>query len=106
MLGNVWEWTWDWYGTYPGPVTDPLGASSGSNRVYRGGSWNNNAQNARAAIRNNNDPSNRNNDLGFRLCSTEGARESPEWAGVGASTDSARVSVLRPFAASPGSGRA
>ena len=35
-------------------------------RVNRGGSWNNDADNARAAIRNENDPSNRNDNLGFR----------------------------------------
>ncbi|MCA0235367.1 MAG: SUMF1/EgtB/PvdO family nonheme iron enzyme [Bacteroidetes bacterium] len=39
----------------------------GSNRVLRGGSWNNNAQNCRSVNRNNNDPSNRNNNIGFRL---------------------------------------
>jgi formylglycine-generating enzyme required for sulfatase activity len=35
--------------------------------VNRGGSWNNNAKNCRAANRNNNNPDNRNNNLGFRL---------------------------------------
>lgn len=39
----------------------------GSNRVLRGGSWNNNASNCRVANRNNNSPSNRNNNNGFRL---------------------------------------
>jgi len=39
----------------------------GSNRVNRGGSWNNNARNCRSANRNNNAPGNRNNNLGFRL---------------------------------------
>jgi hypothetical protein len=39
----------------------------GSNRVIRGGSWNNNARNLRCANRSNNGPSNRNNNLGFRL---------------------------------------
>ena len=39
-----------------------------SNRVNRGGSWNNNADNCRSAYRNRNDPSNRNNNLGFRVC--------------------------------------
>lgn len=42
--------------------------TSGSNRVKRGGSWNNNAQNCRSANRNNNTPSNTNNNNGFRLC--------------------------------------
>jgi hypothetical protein len=35
--------------------------------VLRGGSWNNNAINARAAYRNNNRPDNTNNNIGFRL---------------------------------------
>ncbi|NJN33350.1 MAG: SUMF1/EgtB/PvdO family nonheme iron enzyme [Saprospiraceae bacterium] len=39
----------------------------GSNRVNRGGSWNNNPQNCRTTNRNNNLPTNRNNNLGFRL---------------------------------------
>lgn len=39
----------------------------GSNRVLRGGSWNNNASNCRVSNRNNNTPSNRNNNNGFRL---------------------------------------
>jgi hypothetical protein len=33
----------------------------------RGGSWNNNQNNARAAYRNNNHPANRNNNNGFRV---------------------------------------
>lgn len=40
MSGNVGEWCWDIYGTYPGgSQTDPHGATSGSSRVRRGGSW-------------------------------------------------------------------
>lgn len=46
------------------------GASSGSNRVQRGGSWNNDNNNARSSNRNNNNPSNRNDNYGFRLSST------------------------------------
>ena len=40
---------------------------SGSNRVKRGGSWNNNANNLQVGNRNNNNPNNENNNLGFRL---------------------------------------
>jgi hypothetical protein len=36
------------------------------NKVVRGGSWNNNWNNVRAANRNNNTPSNSNNNIGFR----------------------------------------
>jgi formylglycine-generating enzyme required for sulfatase activity len=35
--------------------------------VKRGGSWNNDGQNLRSAQRNNDNPSNRNNNIGFRL---------------------------------------
>jgi formylglycine-generating enzyme required for sulfatase activity len=67
MLGNVLEWTWDGYGTYPGTVTDPLGAATGSGRVGRGGSWNSVAGSARAARRLLGDPDDRGNNVGFRL---------------------------------------
>ncbi|MFA5509661.1 MAG: SUMF1/EgtB/PvdO family nonheme iron enzyme [Candidatus Cloacimonadaceae bacterium] len=40
MSGNVWEWCWDIYNSYPGDdQTDPHGATSGSDRVRRGGGW-------------------------------------------------------------------
>lgn len=40
MTGNVMEWCWDWYGDYSTSLqTNPTGASSGSERVSRGGSW-------------------------------------------------------------------
>ena len=42
-----------------------------ANRVIRGGSWNNNPANLRVANRNNNDPSNRNNNVGFRPTNTD-----------------------------------
>ncbi|MDP6358323.1 MAG: SUMF1/EgtB/PvdO family nonheme iron enzyme [Planctomycetota bacterium] len=37
-------------------------------RVLRGGSFANNSQNVRCANRNRNEPDNRNNNIGFRLC--------------------------------------
>ncbi len=36
--------------------------------MLRGGSWNNNPRNLRAANRNHNAPGNRNNNIGFRVC--------------------------------------
>ena len=71
MLGNVWEWTGDWYGKYPsGPVTDPQGPQSGSNRVIRGGGWSHAGRVVRSACRTGNSHGRR-SDLGFRLVRTE-----------------------------------
>jgi len=53
MSGNVWEWVWDWHGPYPSVAqTDPAGASSGSDRMIRGGCWSSSAFLARSAQRN------------------------------------------------------
>jgi hypothetical protein len=47
--------------------------------VLRGGSWNNNQNNARCANRNNNHPDNRNNNIGFRV--VVGSHNFPQPAG-------------------------
>ena len=70
MLGNVYEWTGDWYGTYPGTVIDPLGPATGSSRVPRGGSFATDARNARAANRYVLTPDFRTYWLGLRLART------------------------------------
>jgi formylglycine-generating enzyme required for sulfatase activity len=72
MTGNVWEWTWDWYGAYSsGTQVDPQGAGSGSGRVYRGGGWYVSAAGARVAYRGRYGPANRSYYLGFRLARSD-----------------------------------
>jgi formylglycine-generating enzyme required for sulfatase activity len=39
MSGNMWEWCWDWDGSYPSGTSNPTGPSSGSGRMRRGGCW-------------------------------------------------------------------
>ena len=67
MSGNVWEWVWDIYGEYPsGAQTDPHGATSGSNRVGRGGSWGNDAAYCTVSSRYNLNATSGYNFMGFR----------------------------------------
>ena len=69
MAGNVFQYCWDWYGSYEtGTPTDPRGVSSGSYRVNRGGSWDNGADVCRIAFRNGDPPASTNgNYIGFRV---------------------------------------
>jgi len=67
MSGNVWEWCWDIYGSYPsGAQTDPHGASSGSYRVERGGSWGSSASDCTVSNRVNRVATTSGSSLGFR----------------------------------------
>ena len=65
MSGNVWEWAWDWYASYGGDVSDPVGPVSGSKHILRGGNWGNLAKNCRSARRY--EGSSGSSNTGFRL---------------------------------------
>lgn len=69
MAGNVREWVSDWYsGLYyaTSPAANPQGPTSGTARVLRGGAWDSELSEIRAAARFSFGPTNRQNFIGFR----------------------------------------
>ena len=69
MLGNVWEWTADWFDKnyyLHSEGRDPRGPSSGSLRALRGGAWDDDARNIRLSNRYSLAPGSRNFYAGFR----------------------------------------
>ena len=69
MAGNVFEWVADWYDEDAYSLSlgsNPVGPSSGSDRVFRGGSWQYTASSIRSANRGRQDPLYTYHFLGFR----------------------------------------
>ena len=70
MSGNLWEWIRDkWHNNYDRAPSDgsPWEEGDESNRVYRGGGWDFYPFDCRVALRSFDAPSDRNQNIGFRL---------------------------------------
>ena len=68
MTGNVWEWVQDWYARYSAEAQiDPTGPETGTQRVFRGGSWYSSARYSRVSYRDVENMTNSYNRLGLRL---------------------------------------
>ena len=68
MLGNVSEWTNDWYGTYSsGAQVNPTGPATGTQRVIRGGAWTPGAAYVRSSDRDDVPAANVDVVIGFRV---------------------------------------
>jgi formylglycine-generating enzyme required for sulfatase activity/serine/threonine protein kinase len=81
VVGNVWEWSGDWYAPYgAGAANDPTGPAGGTDRVIRGGAWNGSDVGwVRPTYRFKSPPGLRSHGIGFRCAKTpaKGASTTP-----------------------------
>ena len=75
IVGNVWEWVSDWYGSEyygGGDMNDPRGPEIGSMRIVRGGSWvNEDSLMLRCGYRHKVPPDTYAYSIGFRIVCTD-----------------------------------
>ncbi len=69
MSGNVFEWCWDWFGSYPKMgVKNYAGPAEGWRRVRRGGSWKSLEEGCTVSFRSERFSHYTSDNLGFRIC--------------------------------------
>jgi len=83
VVGNVGEWTADFYAAYTKDVattqTDPKGPKEGTDRVIRGGAWNAEyADWARPTFRYHAAQTNKSHGIGFRCVYSAATSSSPK----------------------------
>ena len=65
----MWEWVNDWWDQSYYQIStpqDPMGTTSGTHRILRGGSWVGGTRDMRVSLRNRRTPDSKDFDLGFR----------------------------------------
>lgn len=71
VIGNIWEYTWDYYELYdPMDQVDPIGPNEGVHRTVRGGYWDNLPDYCRLGGRLGSEPRSRGPSLGIRVVRT------------------------------------
>ena len=71
MLGNVWEWCWDWWAPHtPDDRVDPEGPAHGREKVEKGGCWLTDPDMCRPAYRHYFEPYKKRSYVGFRVVRT------------------------------------
>jgi formylglycine-generating enzyme required for sulfatase activity len=70
LAGNLWEWTLDWYATYTTTCNNCADLAAASNRVVRGGGFDDGASSLRSATRDDSGPVSHGSSIGARCART------------------------------------